>query len=213
MSKDRIHVALAITTGLDPQTILDGLRLMFILDPTKGRIESAITAAVPDGSAAVIIQGGIGHLDGAFEAHRGDDSSLRLYPLPSATWGADHDATPGTDREEGNPLPSRRGLPPISDRDIARIAEQAATVYARNGWMWAASPDGPGCLYTPGPADIALAIKERLAEMEPDSRVSSGRLALDWSLDEDSGTDQIRVSLELGTLYPARPAAGESAGR
>lgn len=101
---------------------------------------------------------------------------------------------------------THKDLPPISDRAIARIAERAAAVYAKNGWQWAVSPpgrDGKVEMSVPGAADIALDIRRRLAELEPGQQFNSGRLVVEWVVDEAGETDAVEVSLELGSLYTA----------
>lgn len=97
-----------------------------------------------------------------------------------------------------------------ADDVIARAARAVAPHFAAHQIRWA-SFDGRRELVVPGEAEIALALREMVSQVEPGGRVDSGHLIVEWPFDdvEDDGEEQvlaspgpIRIMLHLADVDP-----------
>ena len=98
-----------------------------------------------------------------------------------------------------------------ADDVIARAARAIAPHFATHGIRWAGW-DGTRTLVVPGEAEIALALKEMVGQVEPGGRIDSSHLVVEWPLedieddgdgDEALGTPgEIRILFHLADVDP-----------
>lgn len=102
-----------------------------------------------------------------------------------------------------------------ADDVIARAARAIAPHFAAHQIRWA-SWDGRRELTVPGEAEIALALREMVGEIEPGGRIDSGHLVVEWPFedieddgdgDEALGTPgEIRILFHLADVPPREDA-------
>lgn len=97
-----------------------------------------------------------------------------------------------------------------ADDVIARAARAIAPHFREHGIRWA-SFDGRRALAVPGEAEIALALREMVGQVEPGGRIDSGHLIVEWPLEdvEDDGEEEvlatpgeIRILFHLADIAP-----------